>query len=152
MKVLFAVDVQPEFVKDMTGKKVYTNCIDYINQYRGEYNYVLAAVYKNENNSVLQRFVDYNECRDIAPLDFIPDKVQFHSGYSISEYPKVRNVDQVDIIGFDTDACVLSAAFHLFETGCNMRLLTNLIWSSGGEKMHKAGLAVMTRQFGKAVV
>lgn len=152
MNVLLVVDVQKEFVKDKFGEKIYAKCIDYINAQYKSYSYILAAVYKNEDNPNMQRLVDYNECKDITPLDFVPDQVVYHSGYSITQYPCVSKVDNIDIIGFDTDACVLSAAFHVFDLGCQMRLLTDLMWSSGGKKFHEAGLTVMKRQFGKAVI
>lgn len=152
MKILLVVDLQKEFVKDLKGKQVYVKGLDYIAQHRDEYSYVLAAVYKNEVNSNIQRFVDWSECRDIQSLEFIPDKIVYHSGYSISEYPNVTRVDQIDLFGLDTDACVLSAAFHVFDMGCGMRILSDLCWSSGGKKMHEAGLMCMKRQFGKAVV
>ena len=152
MNILLAVDVQKEFVKDKVGQRIYDKCIDFIGAHAHDYNYVLAAVYQNEDNPNMQRLVNYNECKDITPLEFMPDQVCYHSGYSITQYPVLTPVDTIDIIGFDTDACVLSAAFHVFDIGCNMRLLTDFMWSSGGKKYHEAGLTVMKRQFGKAVI
>ena len=152
MNILLAVDVQREFVKDEVGESIYKKCIDYINEHAHEYDCVFAAVYQNGDNPNMQRLVGYNELKSVTPLEFISDRVCYHSGYSIKQYPELTHDDNVDIIGFDTDACVLSAAFRVFDIGCGMRLLTDFMWSSGGEEFHDAGLTVMKRQFGKAVI
>ena len=152
MKYLLVVDLQKEFVKDKQGKKIYDSCLDYIATRGRDYNAVLAAVYVNKDNYNMKRLLGWTEMERPQSLEFVPDASFSHSGYSIKEYPSVTPMDQIDIIGFDTDACVLSAAFDIFNIGCNMRILTNLCWSSGGKKMHEAGLTIMRRQFGSAVV
>ena len=151
MRYLLVVDVQKEFVKDKKGEKIYKDCLDYISNEASQYDAILAAVYVNKDNPNMKRLLKWEECKHIQNMDFIPDAAYYHSGYSIKEYPHVHAGDTIDIIGFDTDACVLSACFHVFDLGCNMNILTKLIWSSGGKKMHDAGIAVMKRQFGSAV-
>lgn len=153
-KYLFVVDVQKEFVKDKMGEKVYQKCLQYIDAHRHEYDAVIAAVYINDPTKFanMNRLLNWNDCKKIENLEFIPDGTFMHSGYSIKEYPSVTKLDCIDIIGFDTDACVLSACFDIFNLGCNMRILSEYIWSSGGKKMHEAGIAVMRRQFGKALI
>lgn len=150
-KYLLVVDVQREFVKDKIGEKVYSKCLNYIAEHHNEYTAIIAAVYINKDNPNMQRLLNWDECKRIELLDFVPDIQIEHSGYSIKDYPYVQKTDTIDIIGFDTDACVLSACFHIFDLGCGMNILTELMWSSGGKKMHEAGLTVMKRQFGKAV-
>ena len=152
MKYLLVVDLQSEFVKDKQGQKIYDNCLNYIAMHHNEYNAILAAVYQNKGNVNMDRLVDWNECKTVKALDFVPDAIYYHGGYSIKEYPYVNVGDTIDIIGFDTDACVLSACFHVFDLGCNMRILSDLCWSSGGKKMHEAGLNIMKRQFKNAVI
>ena len=151
MKYLLVVDLQKEFVKDKKGEKVYKDCLDYILAEGRNYDAVLAAVYVNNRNPNMHRLLQWEGCKKIEQLEFIPDAAYYHSGYSIKEYPKVHASDTIDIIGLDTDACVLSACFHVFDLGCNMNILTKYIWSSGGKKMHDAGIAIMKRQFGIAV-
>lgn len=150
-KYLLVIDLQREFVKDRQGEKVYQKCLNYIARMRDGYTAVIAAVYINKDNPNMQRYLDYTDVQRPEMLDFIPDAQHYHSGYSIKEYPYVQRTDMVDIIGFDTDACVLSAAFDIFNMGVGMHLLMDGIWSSGGKKAHEAGLFVMRRQFGSAV-
>ena len=153
MRYLLVVDVQKEFVKDEIGKRIYKNCVRYVQQAKAKgYDRVLAAVYKNsEKFQNMDRLVQWSDMMNIQGIEFAADDVFTHSGYSIMRYPRLTQLDRVDVIGFDTDACVLSACFDLFNIGCNLRIIVSGCWSSGGEKMHEAGLMVMRRQFGKAV-
>ena len=153
MKYLFVVDVQKEFVKDEIGQRIYKNCLRYIASAKSRgYERVIAAVYKNATNFAnMDRLVEWQEMMNIKGIEFAADEMLFHSGYSIKDYPRFMKQDKVDVIGFDTDACVLATCFDLFNIGCNLRILINGCWSSGGAEMHEAGLKVMRRQFNKAV-
>lgn len=152
-KFLFVVDLQPEFAKGMKGNKIYKRAVNYIYSHRDDYACIYAAVYHQDPIAFtnMQRKIGWNECTTVAPIEFPYDRIFYHSGYSISEYPNFTKDDVVDIIGFDTDACVLSACFHLFDLDCDLNILSDYIYSSGGETMHKCGLAIMERQFRKSL-
>ena len=64
---------------------------------------------------------------------------------------KVKEKLKVRELELDTDACVLSTCFDLFNMDTNFRILANGCWSSGGVEMHEHGLAVMRRQFNRAL-
>lgn len=150
MEYLLAVDVQREFVKGSVGKRVYDRVIDFLHKMTPYYT-VVAPVYQNKTNPNMNRLLGWNEMQGIMPLDFKPEYFYLHSGYSIKEYLNFQPRDTVDVIGFDTDACVLSACFDLFNAGVNFRILADGCWSSGGKELHQAALKIMERQFGKAL-
>lgn len=150
-RYLYVIDLQPEFVKDRYGQKVYERCVNYVNKEGHNYDGVLAAVYRNEDNINMHRLVGWDECKSVEPLKFVADWVVYHSGYSIRDYSNLKPHDTVDVIGFDTDACVLCTCFDLFNQGCNLHIIVDGCWSSRGKKMHEAGLVIMRRQFKKAV-
>ena len=152
-KFLFVIDLQPEFAKGIVGKMIYNRALNYVYKNKDKYNYIYAAVYHQDPLafSNMQRKLGWDGCTTVAPIEFPYNSISYHSGYSISEYPNFTKDDVVDVIGFDTDACVLSACFHLFDTDCDLNILTDYIYSSGGETMHKHGLAVMKRQFKKCL-
>lgn len=153
MKCLLVVDLQREFVNDSKGEEVYDNCLTYIKSNRNYYDCVVAVIYKNDmsENENMVRLLNWDKCKEIASLDFSPDKIYYHAGYSIKNYQDISKEDTVDIIGFDTDACILSACFDIFNLGCNMNILTDLCWSSGGSEYHNKAISIMKRQFGKAI-
>lgn len=150
MEYLLAVDIQKEFAKDAQGKKIYKRCLDFIRQSANQYR-IVAPVYQNKDNPNMGRLLKWREMRDVEPLEFMPDFAITHSGYAIKEYPTFLYSDMVHVIGFDTDACVLSACFDLFNLGVQFDIYSDMVWSSGGKKMHEAGLLVMKRQFGAAL-
>jgi nicotinamidase-related amidase len=152
MPLLLVVDLQREFVKDEKGMEVYKRCVEYINTCRHLYTQgVWAAVYKNTDSRNMFRLTRWDEMQEIRKMDFKPDKMFAHSGYSA--IPKMQFPDNVpiDVIGFDTDACVLSHCFDLFNMDKQFRILADGVWSSGGKAMHDAGLLCMKRQFNRAL-
>lgn len=152
MKILLVVDLQIEFVKDSHGRMIYEKCISYIREHRESYDTVYAVFYRNQNNKNMQRYVHWDKMKDsVQPMDFQADKFFPHSGYAISEYPFQAETDFVDVIGFDTDACVLNTCFDLFNRDIAFRIIADGCWSSGGEQYHRIGLEIMRRQFRDAL-
>ena len=150
MEYLLVVDVQPEFVKDRKGKVVYERLLDFISKAHLRFN-VIAPAYINKDNPNMKRLVDWEEMESIVNLEFKYDSIIFHSGYSIDKWPRFESNDVVYVVGFDTDACVLSHCFDLFNKGVNFKIIADGCWSSGGRAMHDIGLDVMHRQFRKAL-
>lgn len=152
-RFLIVIDLQEEFAKGFKGKNIYKRALNYVYANKDKYHCVFAAVYQQDTMTFInmQRKLNWDECQSVKPVEFPYDRIYYHSGYSINEYPNFQQGDRVDVIGFDTDACVLAACFDLFNIDCDLHILTDYIYSSGGEDMHKHGLAVMKRQFGKCV-
>lgn len=152
MKYLVVVDLQEAFITYPIGAKIHRDCLAYIEQHRKNYDAVIALIYENNGSNLnVERLLHYNACKQPQKVSFIADKIIKHAGYVNTSLLDLKSEDEVDIIGFDTDACVLSTAFSVFDIGCNFRILKDLCWSSGGKIMHYTGLAIMERNFGDAV-
>lgn len=151
MNYLLAVDVQKEFAKGMAGRAAYAKMLNYIQGAHLTYDAIYAAVYQNKDNKNMIRLVHWDEMHTVEGLEFRPDEFWMHSGYSIMKYPWFSSEDTVTVIGFDTDACVLSTCFDLFNNDINFRIIADGCYSSGGKAMHKHGLEIMYRQFRNAV-
>lgn len=152
MKYLVAVDIQQAFVKTPEAVNIYHRCIDYVLNHRDEYDKVIAVLYEDDgSNPNMDRLLAYNECKTEQKAPFNADEIVKHAGYFNCKLLKFNPEDEVHILGFDTDACVLATAFNVFDMGCDFKVFTDLCWSSGGKIMHLTGLEVMKRNFGKAV-
>ncbi len=152
MRILLVVDVQKEFASTDKGKEMYKKLCKFINE-RGheDYDQVVATLYKNGNSNNMKTLVGWTEMMDIEDVDFQADYSLFHSGYCPKYMSFVSKDDTVDVIGFDTDACVLSTLYHLFDADIPFTVFSNGIYSSGGDEMQEAGLKIIKRQFGNAL-
>ncbi len=156
MKYLLVVDLQREFAKGPIGKHVYAKSLRYIYDHQADYDAIYAAFYVNDTsqNENMIRLVGWTEMMDeeeLSGLQFPYNYRAPHTGYAIPDYPGFTKEDTVDILGFDTDACVLNACFDIFNLGCKMRILIKYVYSSGGMLMHLCGKMCMRRQFKKAL-
>ena len=151
MEILLIVDCQKEFVKDRTGLKIYNSILNYLRAHRVDYDEVWTTVYKNGQNVNMARLLNWEQMLKVENLDYRADKYFLHSGYAPITMDTLSQNDRVTVVGFDTDACVLATCFDLWDKQVNLRILANGCYSSGGSKMHNAGLSIMKRQFGKAL-
>lgn len=152
MKYLVAVDIQPAFATTPIGQTIYNNCLNYIEVHRADFDGIIAVVYENDgSNPNMERLIHYDKCKAPQEAVFTADKVVKHAGYFNFNLLHFEPEDEIVIIGFDTDACVLSTAFNVFDMGCNFKVYKDLCWSSGGKIMHLIGLTIMERNFGIAI-
>lgn len=153
MKYLLVVDLQKEFIKDGASRNIYERCLDYIKHSKDNYMSTIALVFENDTdkNINFERYLGYSDCKNPLPIDFEADRILKHRGYSIEDSFKINKDDEFDVIGFDTDACVLATCFKLFDSGCRFNVLKDYCWSSGGLEIHNVALRIMERQFGSVV-
>ena len=132
MAYLLVVDLQPEFVKDSPGKLVYQRCLDYINYCGANYDEVIAAVYKNTDSKNMHALVRWDEMQKIQKIEFKPTKMYVHSGYSIGARLNFNEHTKADVIGLDTDACVLKKNGKVVElTSVEYRIMELLMSHPG---------------------
>lgn len=150
---LLIIDVQKEFMNDINGYSMVKHINDYIETER--YDKVIGTVFRNSIDSNFIRLLNWNDCMDDTVSAVKCDEVWNKNGtygltYDILE--RLKEYEHVDIIGMDIDACVMAAAFQLFDANIDFSILTDMCFSSGGEVIHKAAIEIMKRNFGKAVV
>lgn len=147
--ILLVVDVQPEY-KDK-APEVYDKILSYINQNRFKYDKIVAFRFINSIDSMFVKHLGYLDLMDVMPLDFKADEIFTNSCYGLKGL-FVHESDTVTIIGFDSDACVLSAAYSLWDSHVDFKILTDYIASTGGKEYHDAALLIAKRNFGDCVV
>lgn len=64
------------------------------------------------------------------------------------DYFSNHQIQQVAVVGIDTDMCVLKIAMDLFDQGIEPIVLTDCCASTAGLQAHLAGLAVLSRNIG----
>ena len=72
--------------------------------------------------------------------------------YALNTTKNLSKKFAYDVIGCDTDACILATAFKLFDENYEFRVLSDYCFSSGGKEVHDSAVEIMKRNFGTAVI
>ena len=157
-KLLLVIDMQKGFINENTiflidkirdllnndyfDKIAFTKFINYSDSY-----FVKKMNYK--------RCMDKNDCEIV--IDTLDNKVLEKGKYSVfndefRDYIMENKISEIYLAGVDTDACVLSTAFDLFENGYDVYVLKDYCASSGGISYHEAAISILKRNIGKKQV
>ena len=155
--ILLVVDLQPEF-KDKDGR--YEKILEFVKTSKSKYEYVIATVFENEEGSNFVKYLNWSGCMPpIKELDFDADVVISKSCYGLmDDFEYYFLIDghssdtyHYDIIGFDTDSCVLKVALDLFDRGYDINVLTDYCYSSEGLDRHNLGITMLKNLCGSVV-
>ena len=128
MKILLVIDLQRQF-----KAKGYDECLEYIEAHRNKYDLVIASLFVNNrrNNSNYIKKLKYSGCTDadIYDLEFKADQIYVKNGYSFPSRV-FKKSDKIDIIGCETDACVLATCFTLWDEGIDFNVIWDHIYTS----------------------
>lgn len=156
-KALLVVDVQDGFLNDNTY-----HILDYIRDkvQNSTYDYVIATQFVNHHDSPYVPFLNWDKMMSGDVDTDIDEIVASHADIIInrqtysscdSELLDVlsdHHIDSVDIVGIDSDACVLSTALFLFDHHVDIRVDSHGCASGAGEEMHHAAMMILKRNIG----
>lgn len=151
---LLVIDVQRGFINKYTK-----DIPSLIEQEQTRYDFVWSAQLEHKENSPFLKIRRYSGFSDIdspeeLAFNLRPDaKTIFKHGYSavtnkLSDELKANNIIQIDLMGVDTDQCVLATALALFDLGITPRIVVDRCASTGGPEAHDAGVDVLRRALG----
>jgi len=160
-KALFVIDVQ-KFFENKKTKSIARKINNYIRKNKNKYSLIIFTVFKNDSKSSLWRIFKWKGCNKGKEIEIINElsdlvdssKIIFRNTYSLLKAPKLKEklkknkIKQIDICGFDTDACVLATTYDLFDSGYKPVILKNLCFSTSKEKLHEPTLKIIERNCG----
>lgn len=152
MKILFVIDLQPEFA-DRDGK--YEKILDFVHSaiQNKDYDKVIATKCRNKENSNFVRYSNwYDMLNSAAELDFIPDITIEKIAYGLSDYSFLPKHAEIHVIGYNTGACVLKVALDLFDREYNFKVLSQYCYSCNGFEHHKHGLWTLNNLMENAII
>lgn len=149
MRVLLVVDLQPEF-KDNDGQ--YERILDFVKSTK-EYDRIIATKCFNLSSSPFIKYSCWFDClEEIKELEFTPYYIVAKSTYGLVDYDILDKDWEYDIIGFNTDGCVLKIAMDMFDRKYDFRVLSQYCYCSTGIEAHIFGKAVLKNNLGTAFV
>ena len=160
--ILIVVDMQKGFVGNDQIMQLMNRVADLLK--KDIFDAVIATRFLNGENSIYEKLFNWKrleteEEREIPPMiaeyaDCIVDKYV----YSCVDKSFLQRLCQINdgdylervfITGVDTDCCVLATAVSLYESNVRPIVLTQFVYSNGGEESHKAGLLCLERLIGE---
>ena len=151
MRVLLVVDMQKGFMNgeeyENLGKKI-SKLID-----RKFYDKYIFTKFKNDStkNSLYQTKLNWNKLMTDAEQEFsinlpsgaiIIEKYGYGLQSEDLEYIKSLNINEIDICGIESEACIYAISLQLWDKGIYPNILSKYI--AGKQNME----AVFKRQFG----
>jgi|SRR3989344_3335197 len=160
-KALIVIDVQKYFLIKET-KPIIKGIRDFLKQNSSEYLVIYFTIFKNDKNSPLWQISEWRDCTSSPQTDvcdeikeFTNNKNLFYKNIlSAGKVPgiindiKKKNIEEVDLLGFDTDCCVLATAYDLFDQGIKPVVIENLTWSTSKDRLHSSAIKMIRRNIG----
>jgi nicotinamidase-related amidase len=155
---LLIVDVQVGFINSFTHH-IPQRIVSLIE--RDRYSPLLFTRFVNTPDGPYDRFLDWHSCNREPETDLVPELQPFSQQEFIfsklglcgmpdelTDYLRQQRIEQLSIVGIDTDMCVLKIAMDLFDIGIEPLVFTDCCASTAGLQAHFAGLAVLSRNIG----
>lgn len=80
--------------------------------------------------------------------DYVISKASYSPGSEIVNILKDKNIQQATIVGIDTDGCVLSTMYTVFDAGIETFVDVLGCASTGGKEIHNSAIQIIKRSFG----
>lgn len=156
MKSIIVIDMQKGFIN-----KNNTHIVDKINNYlkTNAFDFIFYTAFINSLNSPFVKILNYKNMIDRDEqnfvVDIVPNSTIFEKeGYGLTQEMitvlKDNNIQEIELCGTDTDACVMAIAYNLFDNNIRPIIKSELCaTSSFNNSIHTNSLEIMKRSFGK---
>ena len=155
---LLVVDVQNGFINEFThhipgrvAQLIETNAFEP----------VLFTLFVNEPGSPYQRLLEWHDSAEPPETELAPELERFATDKNVyvkrglagmpqelADRLARDKIEEIDVVGIDTDMCVLKIALDLFDAGIEPVVLVDCCASTAGLQSHLAGLAILSRNIG----
>ena len=155
---LLVVDVQQGFINEFTHH-IPQRVVRLIQQ--GDYTPILFTRFVNQDDGPYCRLLNWHSCDREPETSLVPELEPYAKPECVYTKPGLcglpddliqcleqRQIQRINVVGIDTDMCVLKIAMDLFDRGIEPIVLTDCCASTAGLQAHLAGLAVLSRNIG----
>lgn len=161
-KALIVIDVQKGFINKNT-KDVVLKIKKYISRNKNKYDLVVFTQYKNHKDSNFVKNLDWYGFMSKDETDLVDEISEFVNKenifvkYTYGSFVdnklynllKKHKIEKVELVGFDTENCVLTFARDAFDRGMEVVVLKDLCASHSNKKLHKAALEIIEDNIGE---
>ncbi|WP_428559768.1 MAG: isochorismatase family protein [Solidesulfovibrio sp. DCME] len=155
---LVVIDLQMAMMNDH-NQHLPARIRQHIEEHGEAYHTVAFTVFRNRSDSLFARWHGYAGCFGPPDTDLAPDLASLagpentfpkagFSAFQNEDFERLlrqERITDVDLVGMDTDACIIATAFDAFALGIRPRVIPELCASSAGPAAHRAGLDIFLR-------
>ena len=158
VQALLVVDVQRGFINQFT-RHIPGRVKTLIET--GKFDPVLYTRFVNSPGSPYQTLLDWHACVGPPETELVEELSPFaeqrniYTKHGLTGMPnelsaRLRSdgLRQINVVGLDTDMCVLKIAMDIFDQGIEPIILVDCCASTAGLQSHLAGLAILSRNIG----
>ena len=157
-KALYIVDVQPAFL-DERNKHIVENITNLLKQ--SDYDLYITAIFYSKEGDLWEKHRGHTvpKDNDTRTVDEIEELLEAHnpvrvtkqtrSGFrgdiDLTEVLQENNIEEVHIVGTQTNDCIFATAIDAFDSGLYPYVIEECCESSTKE-LHEMGIALLRRQ------
>jgi nicotinamidase-related amidase len=155
---LLVVDVQRGFINEFT-RHIPARVARLLAG--GDFGPVLFTRFINSDGSPYQRLLKWHACSAPPDTDLVDELAPFVDADNVYDKHGLTGVpdalaerlqrdqlEEIRVVGIDTDMCVLKIAMDVFDLGIEPIVLVDCCASTAGLQAHLAGLAILSRNVG----
>jgi nicotinamidase-related amidase len=155
---LLVVDVQNGFINEFT-RHIPGRVQRLIET--GEFEPILFTRFVNTSDSPYRRLLDWHGSAEPPETELATELTALAQPENVFEKRGLTGmprqlagrlqrdrVEEISVVGIDTDMCVLKIAMDLFDAGVEPIILVDCCASTAGLQSHLAGLAILSRNIG----
>jgi len=156
--ILIVVDTQLGFLNQYT-EHIPDRIANLIK--RDSYEQVLFTRFLNQPDGPHIQLLGWDGCMSAPETDIAPQLVRYVNAENTFDKSGTtgmpdelatlltdKRVEQVSVVGIDTDMCVLKTAMDIFDLTIEPLIVTDCCASTAGLQAHLAGLAILARNIG----
>ena len=155
---LLVVDMQNGFANEYT-QHIPERIVTLIES--GDYDPILFTLFMNNTESPFSKYVGWKGCTS-EPETLLVETLAVHAAQDrifakvglvglteqMRTFFRTNPIEEITLVGVDTDMCVLKTAMDIFDLGIRPIVLVDCCASTSGLQSHLAGLAVLARNIG----
>lgn len=160
-KALIVIDVQKGFINKLTNK-IPSKVRNFIQRNKENYDLIIFTKYINHKSSNFvknlhwQGFMKDKQTEIADELKkfvnsknlYIKDTYSSFVNNKLLKHLKSKKIKQVELVGIDTENCVLTFARDAFDREFKVAVFKNLSASHSSLKLHKSALEIIKRNIG----
>ncbi len=163
-KALIIIDLEKGFMNDLT-KDLPGKIKKYLGENKDKFDLVLFTQFKNHKGSNFDRLMEYEDFMKPEEYDIVPELQEFVTkdnlfvkdtyGSFVDDRVlnalKEKGIEEVYIMGIQTENCVLTFARDAFDRGFRVFVMKDYCGSDASTESHKAALKIIEDNIGEII-